>query len=256
MNIDTSTPTVAVLPEGVAELAANHIFVGQMRRTPLYLRSNQVESFQKCIELFSKHVDELKPSKTAELAPDKVLSSQTVMMIDKIFVNSIGDYRRKLIRAGLLDLANAQLDQQIPNLTIKAAAINAARYIAKSPDIPVIKQVSIPFLAFFGALTGLFKKESIGREIKQLSTSEKRQDWIREVTILEKHRIETCLKSILQRVETIQLEIEQGDLLNVALLEELELLHSLHNFFNQGGPLTINGQPIPEFLQDLQNGLN
>jgi hypothetical protein len=153
---------------------------------PIRVPAYELPAFHEAIAVFNQ----LQPSSLAGLTGSIFPS---VKQVDDVFNKSIEDYKNRLLTASGRDVAQNIAFLSCPKTY--AASVGATEILTEyTPEIPVIKQFTIPILFIFGIFWGLYHKDKIVKEKGEENKSIHRKKWVNYVSIQEENRVENNVK--------------------------------------------------------------
>lgn len=193
-----------------------------------------------------------KPSLKANLS-DSVKSSIIIQSIDNAFVSAMEEYRSSLIDATAQDFATS-LQPRVTALDFHyALATGVLRLTSHTPDVPVIKHLVGPLLAFIGAVYGMINKKAIVKEKIALERSEARDKWLQEVLVKEQIRVDNGIKIIKRRVATLKANIDEAeDLIDMKWVDEIKVLNQFMQAFAPEETLRVGDILAIEYVDNFE----
>ena len=175
------------------------------------------------------------PSQVAGINSDLFL---TVQKINEIYIFAIEEYKKAFEDACLKDTELANNWRDATN-GLKAVSWEATRFMQLAPDIAIIKQIISPILSFVGTISGMVNTDEINVQIKDQEASLHRSNWLRDVQLKEKIRIEKAIELIKDQTNLL---IEDNkklstDFIDTKYVNEMKQLQALTTILS---PDTMN----------------
>ncbi len=240
------TPPIKV--DLVGDLANNEAVKEQWKKVPY--TTAVVSEAKKAMTLFKSSPELSRPSLLADLPIEIAKKSLTVRMIDSAYVEALEEYRKGFIMATAADFQLSILPRATASDFFIAMATGAARFAAKTPNIPLIKQLVGPLLAMLGLFYGIIAEKSITQERVDEERSVNRTNWFAKVLVKEELRIKQAVNMIIQRVKVLKRDIEDMDdyLVDEDLVNELKMLNIFMSYISPETQLKVNDISVLEFL--------